>query len=458
MEISRKNAAAFCGGAFGDEGKGRVVDEFVNNVFSKGPVVVYRDNGGANAGHNVELPDGRRIALHQVPSGIFCSRATVVLGKEMVLHPGDLVFEINSAFQLAGKDPHAKIIIDEMALLSLDTHRAFESALKLWHEGGKGATGRGISPAYMDVLLRQPLRIRDLVEWNESRLSKHYKLYEALISGLGVKLSDTLVSSLASDAQIPVGSLNEFLSKIKEQTKHLRPYIGDAVSFMRRKWKNQKYSFVFEKSQAIGLDYRWGVYPDVTASNTTFSGIFSSTEGVVDPKQIPIRAAVIKATYMSSVGTRIIPTLMKNTLADRIRQSANEYGATTKRPRDIAYLDLPALKFFGRVGLVNSYVLTHMDVVYPDTPVKVCVGYTINGKIADYRPDQEYLLKVKPVYREFETWSLRKVQQAKNYDALPKQAKKFLKFIAKELDTTILMITTGPRRDQGIKIADFKLY
>lgn len=452
MKKSRRNSFAFCGGAFGDEGKGRVVDEYVSNVLSEGPVVVYRDNGGSNAGHNVELPDGRRIALHQIPSGIFCPRATVVLGKEMVLHPGDLVFEIDSAFQLAGKDSHAKIIIDEMALLSLDTHRAFESALKLWHEGGKAATGRGISPAYMDVLLRQPLRMRDLAKWNEGQLAKHYRLYEALIAGLGVKLSDTLVNSLSSDTQVSVGNLDEFLHRLKKQTRYLRPLIGNAISFIRRTWKNQKYGFVFEKSQAIGLDYRWGVYPDVTASDTTFSGIFSSTEGIVDPRQITVRAAVIKATYMSSVGTRIIPTMMSEPLAHRIREDAHEYGATTKRPRDIAYLDLPALKFFGRVGLVNSYVLTHMDIVYSGTPIKVCIGYAINGKKADYRPDQEYLLDVKPVYREFETWDSFMIQQAKCYDDLPKQAKRFLKFIAKELDATILMITTGPKRDQGIRV------
>lgn len=446
---------AFCGGAFGDEGKGRIVDEYVNSF--GGPVIVYRDNGGSNAGHNVELADGRRIALHQIPSGIFCPRARVILGKEMVLHPGDLVFEIDSAIQLAGKNSHAEIMIDEMALLSLDTHRAFESALKLWHEGGKAATGRGISPAYMDVLLRQPLRMRDLARWNEGQIIKHYRLYEAIISGLGVKLAEILVNSLASGSQIPVGSLTEFLRRLKKQTGYLKPLISDVNKFLSRTWPDLKYAFVFEKGQAIGLDYRWGVYPDVTASETTFNGIFSSTEGVVDPRQIAIRAAVIKATYMSSVGSRIIPTLMTGLLAERIREDANEYGATTKRPRDIAYLDLPALKFFGKVGLVNSYVLTHMDIVYPDVPVKVCIGYTIKGKKVDYRPDQEYLLKVKPIYREFESWDSLKIQQAKSYGDIPKQAKKFLNFISKELGVTILMITTGPKRDQSIKIPRLRL-
>lgn len=455
MKKSRKNCIAFCGGAFGDEGKGRVVDEYVNKFSLKGPVIVYRDNGGSNAGHNVELPDGRRIALHQIPSGIFCKKAIVILGKEMVLHPGDLVFEIMEARKMAGKDACAEIMIDEMALLSLDTHRALESALKLWHEGGKASTGRGISPAYMDVILRQPLRMRDLTKWNESKIIKHYRLYEALMKGLGVKLSETMVISMAKGTQAPVGSVNVFLKGLKEQINYLKPFVNEAISFMRQAWSDKKYSFVFEKAQAIGLDYRWGVYPDVTASDTTFMGIFSSTEGIVDPKEIPVRAAVIKATYMSSVGTRIIPTLMTEPLAKKIREDAYEYGATTKRPRDIAYLDLPALKFYGKVGLVNSYVLTHMDIVYPKVPVKVCIGYTIKGKKAEYRPDQEYLLKVKAVYKKFKSWDSIKAQKAKKFKDLPREAKIFLKFVAKELGAPILMITTGPKRDQGIKIPSY---
>src|SRR3989304_17307 len=107
---------------------------------------------------------------------------------------------------------------------------------------------------------------------------------------------------------------------------------------------------VFEKAQALGLDSRWGVYPDVTASNCGFDGILSATEGIVDPTQIAIRAATIKATYSSSVGARRLPTEIKTKLADRIREDAFEYGATTKRPRDIAYLDLPMLSFLAKVG------------------------------------------------------------------------------------------------------------
>ena len=173
---NEKINAGFCGGAFGDEGKGRIVDEYVNNYDQLGKnVIVYRDNGGANAGHTLETPDGRRIAMHLLPSGILNPNATVILGKGMVIHPGDLVTEINEVKKFVGKKEMAEIMVDEMAVLSLDTHRAYESVLKIWQEGGKGATGRGIAPAYADILLRQPLRMRDLADFNEDKVRNHYQ-------------------------------------------------------------------------------------------------------------------------------------------------------------------------------------------------------------------------------------------------------------------------------------------
>ncbi len=450
MKKIRPHSFAFCGGAFGDEGKGRIVDELVHKENRKRHVILYRDNGGANAGHTIELASGKRIAFHQLPSGVLAKNTTVILGKGMVIHPGDLLEEIN---QVALESIAAVIKVDEMAVLSLDTHRALESVLKIWQEGGKGATGRGISPAYADVLLRHPLRVRDIAQFNLEKIHKHYKLYEALIKGLGQNLAEAQVPVLGREEKIPVGSLAIFTDRLEKQGKGLIKYSGDVTAFLKKTWvDSNKYTYIFEKSQAIGLDPRWGVYPDVTASDTTFAGIFSATEGIIDPSQIEVRAAVIKATYMSSVGTRVLPTTMPEKLATRIREDAHEYGATTRRPRGIAYLDIPALKFFMEVGDVTHLVLTHMDIVYPDTPVKICTQYNINGRQVSYRPDQEYLLQVKPHYVEMPVWDKTQISKAKKVAELPAKSRRFLSFLTNSLGIPAWMLTTGPRREQGFFI------
>lgn len=270
----RKNSFAFCGGAFGDEGKGKIVDMYVDMLSKKGPVIVYRDNGGANAGHTVEVGD-TRIALHQLPSGILTENATLVLGKGMVIHPHDLLTEIKDVETAIQGKVTGKIKLDEMATLSLDTHRAFESVLKQWESGGKGSTGRGISPAYADVLLRHPVRVRDIVPFNEKKLTKHYQLYQALIKGLGQSIEKIEVPVLDQKQKtVVVGDLATFLKRLKAAAKKLQPIVCNAVEFLESTWNDTSYSFVFEKAQGLGLDPRWGVYPDVTASDTTFDGIY----------------------------------------------------------------------------------------------------------------------------------------------------------------------------------------
>ncbi|MGI5827660.1 MAG: adenylosuccinate synthetase [Patescibacteria group bacterium] len=447
----RSNSVAIAGGALGDEGKGRITDELTASFLKKfNEVVHYRDNGGANAGHTVEIGDVR-IALHQLGAGVLQKGCVVILGREMVLHPEDLVTEIEDVKKAlnTSKLP-SRLLIDEMACLSLDTHRAFEVALKQKSTGSKGATGRGISPAYADVIFRHALRMRDLVaqDWKK-RVTAHYELYQSWIAGMGLTLSDIEVARL-SGSPVKVGSGKDMLKRLTKARKILKPFVTSAHSILENYWRSNT-PMVFEKAQALGLDTRWGIYPDITASNCGFDGILSSTEGIVNPDEIAVKAATIKATYSSSVGSRVLPTLIKTTLAERIREDAHEYGATTKRPRDIAYIDLPMLSYLFKVGKVEYLTVTHLDISYKDTPIKVCVDYTLNGKSVGYRPDQEYLNKVKPVYVKLPPWDGTKLASVKNLKDLPYEALKYLTFISKCLNTKLFMVTVGPKRDQTIK-------
>src|SRR5690606_2748851 len=152
------------------------------------------------------------------------------------------------------------------------------------------------------------------------------------------------------------------------------------------------------------------------------------TDGVINPRHIALKAGVIKATYMSHVGQRQLPTVMDEALAGRIREDAHEYGATTRRPRGIAHLDLPALTFYSQVGQLNCLVLTHMDIVYPEVPIKVCTEYRHQRQAVAYRPDQVFLNTVTPVYQEFKAWETTKIRSANSYSQLPSAAKTYLSF------------------------------
>lgn len=445
---TRLNSISVVGGTFGDEGKGKVVDEICHTLINRfDKVIVYRWNGGSNAGHTVEIQN-KKFVLHQIPSGALIEGATCILGKGMVIHPGDLVSELATIQD--NSDIKTDIVIDEMTPLSLDTHRAFESSLKKKEEGGAGSTGRGIAPAYADIIYRHPLRMRDLLDKNwKEKFEKHYLLYKSLISGLGEDLNRIEVNSLASGI-VKVGDKTKFIKKISEERDVIGKYIKNVYDLIKENW-NSKVPFVFEGAQGVGLDLRWGVYPDVTASDPTPSGIFASTEGIVNPETIEIRANVYKATYTSSVGKRILPTKMDEKLAARIREDANEYGATTKRPRDIYHIDLPALSYFAKVSMATHMVLTHLDISYPNTPIRVCTKYLDKKRAQiDYRPDQEFLDNALPYYESFAPWDGNKIKNSKYIYDLAPAANKYVKFLSQSLNLLPLMLTTGPKRESVI--------
>lgn len=444
----RANSVAVIGALFGDEGKGRVTDELTNYFLNNfGKVIVYRDNGGSNAGHTVSV-NGKSIGLHQIGSGILQKGCVVVLGKGMVIHPVDLINEIKEVKRVFEFDRlPAKLMIDEMTPLNLDTHRAFESALKNRENIGRGiqaTTGRGISPSYADVLYRFPLRMRDLIgrDWRE-KFSNHYDLYSDWTKGMGFELSGIKVNRFNTDS-VYVGSKEEFLKNLEKVRKELKQYVYPMFEYVKKNWESD-IPFIFEKAQAVGLDYRWGVYPDATVSNCCLDGITYSTENVIDANDISSRIGVIKSTYTSSVGNRKIPTFMEEKLAQRIRDDANEYGTTTGRPRDIAYMDLPMLKYFCKVGGIEELVFTHMDIVY-DNPVKVAVEYIKNSKKSYYRPDQIHLNDIEVKYKEFKSWNGSKLQDG----VIPKNAKKFIEYISSYTATTPVMITYGPDRSDTL--------
>jgi len=440
----REGSVGVGGVQWGDEGKGKVVDS--------DPADIYVSiNGGSNAGHSVEVGD-KKIVFHQMSAGIGNEKGTIILARDKVLHPGELNYEIEEAKGFfEGKI--AQIKIDPNALLCLDTHRAMEQVRKDRENGYGGATGRGIGPAYADVIFRNPLMMKDLKNFDEKKIREHYRLFKDQIRGMGQELENIEVPFMDFEEKIKVGTEDNFVEKLREEAEKLKPYIMDIYDYLKDNWGNKNKKILFELSQAVGLDKRWGVYPDVTASNTCFDGVESATYGIVNYNQIEHRIGVMKATYASSVGSRRLPTMVTDeVIAHMIREYGHEYGATTHRPRDIAYLDLVALGFYARVGKINGLAITHMDSVFENMPIKICTGYTIDGKKVDYQPYQDYLSQVKPIYIEAQNWSREKIKKAKNFDEMPQNAKDFVKRIEDATGVKAMYLTNGPRRDQVIKI------
>lgn len=81
---------AVVGANWGDEGKGKITD-----MLAKQADIIVRFQGGANAGHTI-VNDYGKFALHTLPSGVFYSHTTCVIGNGVALDIPRLFKEIKS--------------------------------------------------------------------------------------------------------------------------------------------------------------------------------------------------------------------------------------------------------------------------------------------------------------------------------------------------------------------------
>lgn len=456
----RPNSTAIQGSQWGDEGKAKFADEIAEKYVSRGLTCIdYSVNGGANAGHRVEInrSSGGNIAinLHQLPSGVFNENVCAILGNGKVVNPQGLIYEISKVEEISGQKYTSSIKVSSGATLALPTHQAFEFALKS-KDIGKGATGQGISPAYADRVLRQQLYVKDLLDGNFDSFDRHYDFYNQIINGMGIDMASITVPifSDVKGERKPVGDKQTFLSEMRHYREVVAPYVSDVYEFLKQSWNNpSRYAFLFEMSQGVGIHQEYGVKPDITASDTSFVGIDAATEGIVDHLSIEHRIGISKL-YCSSVGTRTLPTQMSDELANWYRNNFHEFGGTTGRPRDIAHPDMVATAFYARVSHTNELAISHMDATKPGDPIKICTEYRskITGEKVGYRPHQWWLDTVEPVYTEIPSWDAGRINLAQNFDQLPQEAKNYIKFISQTTNCRVVLLGTGPERSQLIRL------
>ena len=511
--VAREHSAAFVGLMFGDEGKGRFVDNKIDamlDIPDVNIVYVVRFQGGSNAGHTLQHGE-QRMAVHQVPSGILYPEAVGIMDQGMVIHPENLKVEIEDIEDRVG-DLRGKLFLSEKAVLCTDLERAEEIFNRVLSGGrSDGGTSMGISPSYAGSLDRTGLSIKDFFQdrdekgtWRE-KMAARYDYYERYFGAFGYDLKDMEVPDLRATRQNKtattrkVGTKEEFLDRLEEvRTWFLerdrdmgeRRMIQDTLVIHHEIFNNAHIGVVLEGSQAIGLDKALGNRPDVTSSDTTVNGIIAGT-GLWRPQDIAQRVGVFKLTYTSKVPDRAMPTQIQlpEDFPKRVPQGQNvkdflqiyldahistlnpdqihaiwvimyayEVGTTTGRFRGIHYLDLPMARYNARMGGIEMLGGTHLDVARVDEagnpePILVCTHYTRNGEVVPYRPGLEYAKGVTPHYVELPGWDGREVANAKSFDELPENAKKFLAFMQRRIGVPIVAVTTGPARENYLDIS-----
>src|SRR5918993_1091365 len=337
------------GAQFGDEGKGKIVD-LMTPRFSW----VARYQGGHNAGHTVYV-SGKKFVLHLIPSGILHDGVLCIIGNGVVVDPQALFKEIEELAGL-GIDVGDRLLISDKAHLILPYHRELDVLSEARRGERKiGTTSRGIGPAYEDKIGRRGIRVCDLL-------------------GDRKALADEVRENVSARNRIIKDSTLDWkpvFDRLVADGERMRPWVGDVSLFLHALIKDDK-AVMFEGAKATLLDIDHGTYPFVTSSNASVGGVCTGLG--VPPRAIGGVLGVAKA-YTTPVGEGPLPTELSGDLADRLRESGQEYGASTGRPRRCGWFDAVVVRYSARINGIDALALTKLDVLDGLDELPICIGY-----------------------------------------------------------------------------------
>jgi adenylosuccinate synthase len=414
------------GTQWGDEGKGKVVD-----YYSKNADYVVRFQGGNNAGHTIKV--GEEVyKLHVVPSGVIQGK-TGIIGNGVVIDPEILLQEIDELIQ-RGKKPH--LLISDRANIIMPYHKILDGAEEQYLGDKKiGTTRRGIGPCYSDKVARYGIRALDLTEKEtlQRLLTRIIPLKQKMIDiyGIKIKLDE-----------------KEILETYYNYGKRLQQYITTTHIELNKAIKKKK-DILLEGAQGTMLDVEFGTYPYTTSSHTIAGG--SAIGAGIGPRTIDEIIGIVKA-YTTRVGEGPLPTELLDKTGEHLQQVGHEFGTTTSRPRRCGWLDLVVVRHSCLISGVTNLAITKLDVLNGLPEIKVCTAYSLNGKTIDFFPARIQDVAVcTPVYKSFKGWTTMN-PSSKKFSDLPKEAQTYLRFIEKETDVPIGLVSIGPGRTETIEV------
>ncbi|MBT3362595.1 MAG: adenylosuccinate synthase [Chloroflexi bacterium] len=420
---------AVIGAQWGDEGKGKIVD-----LLAEKANIVARFGGGSNAGHTVVNPQGT-FKLRLIPSGIFHTKATCVLGNGLAI---DLTAFFEELAMLKESDIHpSNLYISDKAHVIMPYHYILDGL----EEEAKGAnaigtTRRGIGPMYVDKVSRLGIRVGDLLDKDVLRS----RLEPVL------KLKNDIITKVYGDKPL---SFDEVYKQYCDFGQRIAPFVREVDSMVIDALDAGEL-VMLEGAQGALLDIDHGTYPFVTSSSPMIGG--ACTGLGLSPLRIDHILGIFKA-YTTRVGAGPMPTESHEEPGNTLRERGNEYGTNTKRPRRCGWFDAVISRYSAQINGFNHAALTRLDILDTFESIKICTAYKV-GDVTYTRPPSlpGLLEKCEPVYIEMPGWNC-DITNIKRYEDLPAEAKAYAKKIEELLGCPINLISVGSAREQTIEVS-----
>ncbi len=419
---------AVVGANWGDEGKGKITD-----MMAEKADIIVRFQGGANAGHTIVNNYGK-FALHTLPSGVFYSHTTSIIGNGVALNIPILINEIKSITDRGV--PMPKILVSDRAQIVMPYHILLDQyEEERLGKNSFGSTKSGIAPFYSDKFAKIGFQVSELFD-EEILKDKVYRVLET---------KNILFTHLYHKEEMQPEALLETLHEYRDM---IAPYVCDVSAFLDKALKEGK-TVLLEGQLGTLKDPDHGIYPMVTSSSTLAA--YGAIGAGVPPYEIKEIVTVCKA-YSSAVGAGAFVSEIFGEEADELRRrggDGGEYGATTGRPRRMGWFDCVASKYGCRLQGTTDVAFTVLDVLGYLDEIPVCTGYEIDGVVTTEFPVTAKLEKAKPVLTVLKGWKS-DIRGIREYDALPENCRKYIEFIEEQIGYPITMVSNGPGRDDII--------
>lgn len=419
---------AVVGANWGDEGKGKITD-----MLAEKADIIVRFQGGANAGHTIVNNYGK-FALHTLPSGIFYSHTTSVIGNGVALDIPVLFKEIKSIVDRGV--PMPKILVSNRAQIVMSYHILFDQyEEERLGKNSFGSTKSGIAPFYSDKFSKIGFQVSELFD-------------EELLNEKVRRICDLKNPILEYLYHKPVLTPEGLLEELHSYRDMIKPFVCDTSAFLYNALKEGK-TILLEGQLGSLKDPDHGIYPMVTSSSTLAG--YGAVGAGIPPYEIKKIVTVSKA-YSSAVGAGAFVSEIFGDEADELRRrggDGGEFGATTGRPRRMGWYDCVASKYGCRLQGATDVALTVLDVLGYLDEIPVCTGYEINGEVTTEFPTTALLEKAKPVYEKLPGWKC-DIRGIQKYEDLPENCRKYIEFIEKHIGFPITMVSNGPGREDII--------
>lgn len=419
---------AVVGANWGDEGKGKITD-----MLSKEADIIVRFQGGANAGHTI-VNDYGKFALHTLPSGVFYTHTTSVIGNGVALNIPVLMEEVKSVTDRGVPKP--KILVSDRAQIVMPYHILFDQ-YEEERLGGRsfGSTKSGIAPFYSDKYAKIGFQVSELFE--EEALKEKLK-----------RVCETKNVLLEHLYRKPLLDADELLKTMHLYRDMIQPYVCDVSLFLAQAVKEGK-QILLEGQLGTLKDPDHGIYPMVTSSSTLAA--YGAIGAGLPPYEIKQVITVCKA-YSSAVGAGAFVSEIFGEEADELRRrggDGGEYGATTGRPRRMGWFDCVASKYGCRLQGTTDVAFTVLDVLGYLEEIPVCIGYEIDGEVTTDFPTTGRLERAKPVLQTLPGWNS-DIRGIRTYEELPENCRRYIEFVEEQIGYPITMVSNGPGREDII--------